>query len=213
MARKSSRATNLAASDERTAREHLLDAAGAEMIAAETADVSLHAIARRAGLTAPLVTYYFKSKEGLLMALAERDMGPPMQQLEGLLKMPISAEEMFRIHISGIIRNYARRPYLNSLLSLLLRDESSPTAIYMRDTFVNPLVAIHREIIELGVAEGRFRPVDPRFAYFTIVGACQYFFTNKVTVKAVLGALPDDEQVNLYAKSVVDWLLNGVRKG
>lgn len=196
--------------DERSARDALLDAAAEVMTEAESADVSLQAIAQRAGLTAPLTTYYFKTKEGLLLALARRDTERALEQLKQLLEMDVSPEEMLRIHMSGIIRTYARRPYLNQLLNLLLRDEGSASAKVIKDSFVTPLSQAQRTIIERGVAAGRFRPIDPSFAYFIIVGACRDFFTNKITVKTVLGGAPDEAAVNAYAKTVVDVMFNGL---
>lgn len=197
-------------SDERSGRELLLDAASAVMTEAESADVPLSAIAQRAGLTTPLTTYHFKTKEGLLLALARRDTSLALEQLRELLAMDLPADEMLRIHISGIIRNYSRRPYLNQLLSLLLRDEESASAKEIKTTFVQPLAAAQRAIIERGIAEGRFRPIDPSFAYFIIVGACRDFFTNKITVKTVLGGEPDEATVGRYARTVVDFLFNGL---
>ena len=55
-----------------SARDILLDAARDLMIETGSSDVSLHALARRAGVTAPLVKYYFGGKEGLLTALVDR---------------------------------------------------------------------------------------------------------------------------------------------
>jgi len=209
--RMSSRNSPLAArADDRSGREQLLDAAGLVMKEAESVHVSLSAIARRAGLTAPLATYYFKTKEGLLLALAHRHTAEPLKQLQQLVQMDLPADEMLRIHVSGIIRNYARHPYLNQLLNLLLRDEKSAAAQEMKEAFVVPLAAAQRAIIERGVAEGRFRPVDPAFAYFIIVGACRDLFTNKITVKTVLDGEPDDDAVTRYTKAVVDLLFNGL---
>ncbi|MDP3769185.1 MAG: TetR family transcriptional regulator, partial [Dehalococcoidia bacterium] len=196
--------------DDRSGRDQLLDAASAVMTEAESADVPLSAIAQRAGLTTPLTTYHFKTKKGLLLALARRDTERALSQLEDLLRMDLPPEEMLRIHISGIIRNYARRPYLNQLLSLLLRDEDSAAAREIKETFVMPLAAAQRTIIERGIAQGRFRPVDPAFAYFFIVGACRDFFTNKITVKTILGGEPDDATVDRYTKTVIELLFNGL---
>lgn len=197
--------------EERSGRDLLLDAASAVMTEAESADVPLSAIAHRAGLTTPLTTYHFKTKEGLLLALARRDTQQALAQLRELLAMDLPADEMLRIHISGIIRNYSRRPYLNQLLNLLLRNEGSAPAQEIKETFVQPLAAAQRAIIERGIAEGRFRPVDPAFAYFIIVGACRDFFTNKITVKTILGGEPDEAAVSRYARTVVDFLFNGLR--
>ena len=180
------------------------------MTEAESVHIPLSAIAQRAGLTTPLTTYHFKTKEGLLLALARRDTERALKQLQQLLEMDLPAEEMLRIHVSGIIRNYAKHPYLNQLLNLLLRDEGSAAAREMKRTFVEPLAAAQRTIIERGVAEGRFQPVDPSFAYFIIVGACRDFFTNKITVKTVLGGEPDEDAVNRYTKAVIELLFNGL---
>jgi TetR/AcrR family transcriptional regulator len=85
---------------------------------------------------------------------------------------------LLRIHVSGIIRNYSRRPCLNKLLHLLLRDEG-PSAQVIQNDFVAPLAVAQRTIVERGIAEGRLRPIDPVLAHFIIVGACEHFFTNK----------------------------------
>ncbi|HEY0650640.1 TetR family transcriptional regulator [Phenylobacterium sp.] len=196
--------------DDRSGREQLLDAAAAVMTEAESVHVPLSAIARRAGVTAPLVTYHFGTKEGLLLALARRDTARALEQLQQLLAMELAPDEMLRIHISGIIRNYARRPYLNQLLNLLLRDEDSAAAREIKAAFVEPLAAAQRAIIERGVAEGCFRPVDPALAYFVIVGACRDFFTNKITLKTVLGDLPDEGAAQRYARTVTEILFGGL---
>jgi len=196
--------------DERSSRDHLLDAASAAMIEEGSADVSLHAIARKAGLTAPLVTYHFGSKEGLLLALARRDTNRSLEQLQELVAMTVPPEKKLRIHISGIIRNYAKRPYLNGLLNLLLRDEGSETARTIKETFVAPLAQAQRDIIEEGIRAGRFRAIDPAMAYFVIIGACQYFFSNAITVKHILDGEPDEAAVERYAQEVVDMVLNGL---
>lgn len=196
--------------DERSSRDHLLDAASAAMIEEGTADVSLHAIARKAGLTAPLVTYHFGSKEGLLLALARRDTNRSLEQLQELVAMTVPPEKKLRIHISGIIRNYAKRPYLNGLLNLLLRDETSETARIIKETFVAPLALAQRTIIEEGIAAGRFRRIDSAMAYFVIIGACQYFFSNRITVRHILEGEADEAAVERYAQEVVDVVLNGL---
>jgi TetR/AcrR family transcriptional regulator len=196
--------------DDRSGREQLLDAAALAMTEAESVHVPLSAIARKAGVTAPLVTYHFGTKEGLLLALARRDIERALAQLQQLLVMDVPADEMLRIHILGIIRTYARRPYLNQLLNLLLRDEASAPAREIKQAFVVPLAAAQRAIIERGVAEGRLRPIDPALAYFVIVGACRDFFTNKITVKTVLGREPDEDALKRYAKTVAEVLFDGL---
>ncbi|MES2987930.1 MAG: TetR family transcriptional regulator [Pseudomonadota bacterium] len=198
---------------ETTGRETLLAAASALMIELGTFDVSLHQIARRAELTAPLVKYYFGSKDGLLIALATRDTERSLVQLEELLAMDIDPASKLRIHITGIIRTYARHPYLNGLLDSLLKDDHSESARTMQASFVRPLIEAQRKIIEDGIAIGQFRPVDPNYAYFLIIGACQYIFSTRVAYRELVGNREvDDALAREYAAFVIDTILNGIMR-
>lgn len=199
------------AEGEASGREMLLDAASALMIEEGTFDVSLHQIAKKAGLTAPLVKYYFGSKDGLLVALAQRDTEKSLAQLSDLVSLPVDPASKLRFHITGIIRTYAKHPYLNGLLDVLLRDDHSEGARAMRASFVKPLIDAQRQIIEEGVRAGQFAPVDPRFVYFLIVGACQYVFNTRVAFIELVGDRKvDDALVKDYASFVCDKVLKAL---
>ena len=190
-------------------QEMLLAAASALMIETGTFDVSLHQIAKRAGVTAPLVKYYFGSKDGLLVALAQRDTARSLEQLGELLA--IDPASKLRIHITGIIRTYARVPYLNGLLDSLLRGDRSESARMMRASFVGPLIEAQRTIIEDGIAIGQFRPIDPTMAYFLIVGGCQYIFTNRTAFRELVEERPlDDAVAREFAAFAVETILKGI---
>ncbi len=194
------------------ARETLLQAASDLMIELGTPEVSLHAIARKAGVTAPLVKYYFGSKEGLLVALVERDTARSLAQLDGLNAMPLDPLAKLKIHIAGIARTYSRYPYLVGLLNHLLRESRSDASERIKASFVTPLIDAQRRIIEAGVAAGQFRAVDPEKLYFVIVGACQYLFSSKVAFANIMNGKLDDPQFERdFPATVIDVILNGLR--
>lgn len=60
--------------DPQRRREQLLDVA-ADYITEHGVDVSLDDIARKAGISPPLMRHYFKNRDGLLVALFERMLG------------------------------------------------------------------------------------------------------------------------------------------
>lgn len=190
----------------------LLAAASDLMIELGTPDVSLHAIARRAGVTAPLVKYYFGSKEGLLVALVERDTARSLAQLDGLNARAIDPLAKLRIHIAGIVRTYSRYPYLVGLLNHLLRETQGEASERIKTSFVTPLIDAQRRIVEEGVAAGLFRPIEPDHLYFIIVGACQYLFSSRVAFADVMGGkLTDDAFVRDFPAIVLDVILDGLR--
>jgi TetR/AcrR family transcriptional regulator len=200
--------------DERVTRNQLLDAASAAMIEARTPDVSLHVIARRAGLTAPLVKYYFGGKDGLLLALALRDAGQALRELEDLMAQDLPPDEALRLHVAGIVRSCARHPYLNGLLNLLLREEHSRPAAVIREKFIAPMVEAQRRLLEQGRACGSFRDVDPGMFYFVVTGACQHLFSTRVALNHPLNGAPADEKLACdYAAAAIDLIFKGLLKG
>jgi TetR/AcrR family transcriptional regulator len=203
---------NGAGRSEGSAREVLLQAASDLMTELGTPDVSLHAIARRAGVTAPLVKYYFGSKEGLLVALVERDTARSLAQLDGLNAMAIDPLAKLKIHITGIVRTYSRYPYLVGLLNHLLRETQGEASERIKASFVTPLIDAQRRIVEEGVAAGQFRAIDPDQLYFIIVGACQYLFSSRVAFAEIMdGKLGDEAFAREFPATALDVILNGLR--
>lgn len=193
-------------------RDALLAAASDLMILSGTADVSLQAIARHAQVTAPLAKYYFGSKEGLLLALARRDTHRALDQLHQIIASDISPERKMRMHVVGIVRAYARRPYLNGLLNLLLQDENSESAKEIRESFVAPLFEAQETLLEEGRANGSFREIDAREFYFFTVGACHYLFSTRDAIKRMIIGRPlDKEFLAGYEAMAVEMILRGLK--
>lgn len=192
-------------------RELLLRAADELMSETGTADASLHAIARRAGVTAPLATYHFGSKQGLLLALVERVTARSKGQMEALLALDAPAATRLRLHITGIVRTYARHPWLLALLNQLLRGSDETASAQMTADFVVPLVDTQRRLIEDGIANGEFRHVDTDQLYFIIIGACQYLFTARGTIGGAMGGRPAQPAfARTFAGTVADIVLRGL---
>lgn len=196
---------------EANGRDLLLAAASELMTEMGTTEVSLHQIARRAGLTAPLVKYWFGSKDGLLLALAERDTEVSLKQLAELMAMDLDPATKLRIHIHGIVRTYARYPYLNRLLDQLLWDQESESSRSIRMGFMLPLMDAQRKILEDGIAAKQFKPVDHKYMYFLIVGTCNYIFSTRVAVYQLVG----DKKVGKdlardYSTFAADVILRGI---
>lgn len=199
--------------DAERGRDELIEATRAEMVAAGSADVSLQAIARRAGVTAPLVTYHFKTKEALFLELARRDMEPAIRRLDRLVMSDATPEEKLRLHILGIIGNYSQRPYLNSLLNLLLADASSETSREIARGMAAPLTDALARILEQGSQAGVFRAVDPKLTYLMIVGACQYAFSSKLTVTSVAPGLHEPAAIDAFANATAEMFIRGLAPG
>jgi TetR/AcrR family transcriptional regulator len=194
-----------------SAREQLLDAASELMNERDSLDISLSDIAERAKVNSALVKYYFNNKQGLMLALLERDVSDGMAQLEKLTHASMPAAEKMKMHIVGLINTYNRCRYLNKLLFALLRTSTPEQAQEISDRFVKPAADAQRVILEEGYRNGEFRKIDPMLLYFTIIGACDQFFTAHFALKTVYNRDGiDDDLRKKFIAHTVSVLMNGI---
>ncbi len=191
--------------------DKLLVAAGELMIERNSIDVSLSDIAHKAGVNAALVKYHFGNKDGLLLALLERDAAAEMVTLDILMAQPMSATQKMRLHIAGIIRTYYQFPYMNRLIHYLLHENGNEAANEVSKFFVGPLLDFHRRLLAEGVATGEFRPVDPVLFYTSLIGACDHLFFGRHTMARAIGIGPVTDQVcRDYIQHMENLILHGI---
>jgi TetR/AcrR family transcriptional regulator len=199
-----------AAPDRPSVRERLLDATAAVMTAQDTVDVSLADISTEANVNIALISYYFGSKEELMLALAKRDATKAMTEMEVLMGLPIGPADKLRRHLAGIIRTYFRHPYLNRLLRALMRDSSTRIARQIAEFFAASVAGTMAQLITAGVAAGELRPIDPMLFYFAAIGACENLFSGRTTLKFVFDNQPLDEALcTRHIETVTDLLMAG----
>jgi AcrR family transcriptional regulator len=197
-----------------SARERLLDTAGRLMSDRHSIDVSLSEIAKHSGLNSALVKYYFGNKDGLLLALVQREAAAALRGVEELLRLELSPTEKLRRHIAGIVNKFFRTPYLNRLLHSLLdeRGSESRSARQVNEFFVRPLLDLQRQLLAQGVRTGEFRSIDPVLFYVSLLGACDHLFNARYALRTQFGGNGVTDAVReRYIAHVCDVFIGGLR--
>jgi AcrR family transcriptional regulator len=192
---------------------NLLKAAGELMTERNSIDISLSELAKKSGINAALVKYHFGNKDGLLLALLARDSQSEIENLDYLMRQPISPTEKLRLHIAGIIRAYHRFPYLNRLIHRLMYESNGTAAKEVSRFFAKPVFEFQKKLLEQGFEAGEFRKIDPVMFNISLIGACDHLFHGRVAVSPVLGLGAVSEEVRKrYVSHMTELICGGILK-
>lgn len=199
------------AGDNAKARDQLIEAASQIMREGDTIDLSLSELSLRAGLNSALVKYYFGNKNGLMLALLDRDMGNIVLSLGALLAKDIPPEDKLRIHIGAVIDTYYAFPYLNRLLMRMVRDSAPVEAARIAELYLKPISKVYDALITEGVKAGKFRKIDPQFFYFTVTGAADRFYSSRLVLRHCYNQDDFNEHMrDAYREHSIDLIMRGL---
>ena len=193
-------------------REALLDAASALMREQDTVEIGILEIAARADVNHGMIRYYFGSKEGMLLALLDRDVGVRIKQIDAMFRLNIGPKEKMRIHLEGILDTYYQIPYLNRLIQLMVRDATTERVHHIAEELLKPIANAQHRMIQEGIAAGEFREVDAKLFYFNTIGSADGLYANRFTLSAVFGGIAkaDDALHERYKRQTVETLMAGL---
>lgn len=193
-------------------RREILAAATREFADHGYAGATTAGIARRAGVTQPLVHHHFGSKRGLWTAVLDllfRDLEAEIARtLDEVAGRP--RRERIEALLRALVRFSGRRPEL----SRLIRIESSAGGDAFDDLYDQWLgrwLHFFSREVDDAVADGSLRTVDPRMAYFVIVGAATAPFAEPQAARRAFSLdVSRTAAIDRYADVVVKLLLHGL---
>lgn len=161
-----------------SSREVLLDA-GTELFAQHGFDgATVEMIAHRAGVNRALISYHFGGKEGLYDAILETTFIPAGDRLRQIRQSPGRADARLRQFIDLFVETAAGRPHLPAMI---LR-EVLAGGTHLKPRYADYMVSnfqLVREIVEQGIRERTFRPIDPFLTHLNLVGGLVFFLATK----------------------------------
>ncbi len=120
-----------------------------------------------------MMYYYFKDKEGLYQAVLERSHADLLQAVQALelehLSPEIALEEFLRALLACVSRN-------PKLPTIMFHEAVQNKGKYYKRSSSLSIDTTLVTIIEQGVAEEVFRPLDPFHTAINIMGTCLFYF-------------------------------------
>lgn len=162
--------------DPEATRQALLQA-GAELFSERGFDgVSTSEVAARAGVNKALISYHFRGKRGLYVAILESAFASLVERLRAIETDTKSAPDTLRAFLETFARFTRERPGFPTLFmrEVLAAGIDEAVLPHLLD-----IIGFSRRLAERGAREGVFRRVDPLLFHLTLVGSLIFFFATE----------------------------------
>jgi AcrR family transcriptional regulator len=163
--------------DAEATREALL-LSGLEAFASGGYDgATVDRIARGAAVNKAMINYHFGGKAGLYRAILEAEFGWLEERLADLRGAPLDAPSQLRRFVAIFGDLHARHPHL----SRMLMREIMSGGRHLDENLLARILQVFATvqfIVEQGVREGAFRPVNPLLTHLTVIGGLVFFFAS-----------------------------------
>jgi AcrR family transcriptional regulator len=147
-------------------------------------------IARRAGVNKAMINYHFGGKRGLYTAILRETFAELVGRLQGLSESAVPPPEKMRAFIGIVAEMMAHAP---DLPSMLVRELVSGGEHVEQEAvgFIQAVFRTVKGIVDEGVRERAFRPVDPLLTHLTLIGSLVFFLaTEEFRARALAAAQP-----------------------
>ena len=197
--------------DAEATRQNILDAAEEEFSRHGLQGARMGAIARGAGVTTAMLHYYFENKEGLYRMVLERpavEVSDTMSQLNLGSLPPLQAMEAF---VRAAIAYEARYPQRGMLWFQEANQNRGEFFKLSKSGWVRVAGSLNR-ILERGIKEGVFRPLDPSLTTVHILGVCIFYFNIHENWKHLVPEVDrlGPERVRAHQDAAVSFVLAGL---
>ena len=189
--------------DPEATRQALLRA-GAELFSERGFDgVPIEEVADRAGVNKALISYHFRGKRGLYVAILESTFASLAERLKAVEAGSSSARGTLRAFLGTFDQFTRERPgfptlFMREVLAVGIDEAVLPHVL--------EVVGFSRRLAERGAREGLFRRVDPILFHLALVGSLIFFFaTEPARRRAATQArviLPDPEAFLRYLEEL-----------
>lgn len=197
--------------DAEVTQQQILDAAEMEFASAGLKGARLSAIAARASITTAMIHYYFENKEGLYKAVLQRPLDE-VQSMVGQLNLDhLPPEDALKQVIRVAIAYEAANPHRQMLW---FQEASQNQGLYFKQGNWWSLYEHLLKILERGMAQGRFRTLDPLLTLTHILSVCIFYFTVQENWKHLTPEIDrlSQEMVEKHTSAAIEFILAGVKK-
>jgi TetR/AcrR family transcriptional regulator len=196
--------------DSEATQTEILDAAVEEFALHGLANARIEAIAANTGVTKAMIYYYFKSKEGLYLAVLKRGFNTYMQPLQKLSLDHLAPQVALEEYLSCLLANLVKNPNWPLIMCYeALQNQGE----YYQQINIHSIDEILIAILERGVADRSFRPLEPRMTANNIIGICVFYFLSREGLRHLFPGqqMLGKQMLELHVRQSIELIMGGIQ--
>ncbi|KAB8330714.1 TetR/AcrR family transcriptional regulator [Scytonema tolypothrichoides VB-61278] len=204
------RKRSLSVRDAEATKAQILDAAEQEFAIAGFTAARTETIAAQTGVTKTMIYYYFENKEALYQEVLNRAFIKPIDEIVQLnleqLPPQVALESLTKLFLQQTSKN-------PNIASILFLEAIQNRGKYYPKQSIEQLYGKLIAILEQGIAQGVFRPLEPRHTAVNIVGTCVFYLAAHENVKHLWAGsrMLSKAMLQEHAQESLNFVLAGVR--
>ncbi|MEL6381718.1 MAG: TetR/AcrR family transcriptional regulator [Cyanobacteria bacterium J06626_18] len=208
---KSKRSPARSSRDPEATKAQILDAAEEEFARYGLAGARTEPIAANTGVTKAMIHYYFGTKEELYQAVLRRHAASFLTSVEQFKSKDLAPDEALRKFIRAAVAHEVAHPYEGKVL---LHEAMNNEGKYFKLTGWEIPINLGMELLQRGVDEGYFRPLNPWLTMIHIMGVVSFYFNAENNLKHLnpQWQFQSSEATEEFAESAITFILAGVLK-
>lgn len=208
--KKTSSKKSVRSRDSEATQTEILDAAVAEFASQGLNNARIETIAANTGVTKAMIYYYFKSKEGLYIAVLERGFNSYMRPLQELSLDNLSPEKALEQYVRCLLFNLVKNPNWPLIMCYeALQNQGK----YYQQIKIHSIDEILIAILERGIADNSFRSLEPRMTANDIIGICVFYFLSREGLGHLFPGkrMLSKQMLELHTQQSIELIMAGVR--
>jgi TetR/AcrR family transcriptional regulator len=198
-------------------RAAILRAAVEEFAEHGIAGARTDAIAREARVNKALLYYYFKDKETLYGAVLDDAFLGLKAAVFGVLQSDLAPREKILAYVCAyfdFVATHRTYPRLMQREMMRAKEGASPHIERITKNYFEPIFVGVRQLIEKGIAEGEFRPVDPVHFIPSMISVIVFYFSGSPVMRKLFGFNPyAPERIAERRTAVLDFISHALFSG
>lgn len=195
--------------DAELTKKLILDAAEVEFAKQGLKGTRVDRIAKVAGVASRMIYYYFESKEGLYKAVLQRPANDIYKTIENSSISESKPDQALANLLKAAISYEINHRYRGMLL---FQEANQNQGKYFKLTNWEMDITAVEQILQRGVDEGVFRPLDTYMTTLQIIGSCVFYANAHENLKHLTPELDlfSQEAIERYTESAIKLILSGV---